>query len=91
MYINTGSNGQIIIDAVLTEKGRQLLRQGNFNIAKFACSDDGIDYSLSQSDILQLRILEAPINQNQSMKYKLYTNVTDISISTNDNTSTSNQ
>ncbi len=36
----------IFVDAVLTDRGRQLLSKGeNLNIIKFALSDDGVDYS----------------------------------------------
>ena len=76
MYLdNTGS--EIVIDAVLTDIGRQKLRQGNFNPVKFALSDDGIDYTLSQSDIQDMKILQAPVNSKQSMRFKLYTLVSD--------------
>jgi hypothetical protein len=35
----------IFVDAVLTDRGRQLLSKGeNLNIIKFALSDDGVDY-----------------------------------------------
>ncbi len=37
----------IFVDAVLTDRGRQLLSKGdNLNIVKFALSDDGVDYSM---------------------------------------------
>lgn len=72
-YVQTGSNGEIVIQAVLTKVGRKLLSQGKFNPVKFALSDDGIDYTLTTSSIQSLRILQAPIDQTQSMKYKLYT------------------
>tara|TARA_B100000029_G_scaffold398687_1_gene397224 strand:+ start:236 stop:1216 length:981 start_codon:yes stop_codon:yes gene_type:complete len=38
--------GTIVIDAVLTDIGRQKLARGNFRISKFALGDDEVDYSL---------------------------------------------
>ena len=42
------STNNIILDAVLTDKGRQLLANGvgNFSIAKFALADDEVDYNI---------------------------------------------
>lgn len=42
------STNNIILDAVLTDKGRELLANGvgNFSIAKFALADDEVDYSI---------------------------------------------
>ena len=41
-------NSSVIVDAILTKKGRELLAKGNnqFNITKFALADDEVDYSL---------------------------------------------
>ena len=40
-------NSTVTVDAILTKKGRELLsRDGNFNITKFALSDEEIDYTL---------------------------------------------
>ena len=40
-------NSSITVDAILTKRGRQLLSQGgNFNITKFALSDEEVDYTL---------------------------------------------
>ena len=37
----------IFVDAVLTDRGRQLLSKGdNLNIVKFALPDDGVDYAM---------------------------------------------
>lgn len=45
-FLNQDTNN-IILDAVLTDKGRQLLAsQGRFVITKFALSDDGVDYGI---------------------------------------------
>jgi hypothetical protein len=41
------STNNIILDAVLTDQGRQLLAsQGRFVITKFTLSDDGVDYDI---------------------------------------------
>ena len=40
------NSGDIILDAVLTDVGRQKMAQGTFSIIKFALGDDEIDYSL---------------------------------------------
>jgi len=40
-------NSTITVDAILTKRGRQILSQGgNFNITKFALSDEEVDYTL---------------------------------------------
>ena len=61
----------IFVDAVLTDRGRQLLSKGdNLNIVKFALSDDGVDYGMFDvtdtrgpdyfdSSILGMPVLEA--------------------------------
>lgn len=36
----------IIVDAVLTDIGRQKLAQGSFNVTKFAAGDDEVDYGM---------------------------------------------
>lgn len=78
------NSGDIILDAVLTDYGRQLLAKGDgsFNITKFAFGDDEIDYSLwdenqttalKDVEILGTPILEAFTNNAASMKSKLLT------------------
>jgi len=78
------NSGDIILDAVLTEKGRQRLAagDGSFRIAKFAFGDDEIDYSLytpvTSSGYQDLRILKLPIfesftNNAAALKSKLLT------------------
>jgi hypothetical protein len=82
-YLN---NSSIVIDAVLTKKGRELLARGQneFRVAYFALSDDEIDYSLWNSDhplgsayygraIENLPITEAVTDETQVMKYPLVT------------------
>jgi hypothetical protein len=79
------NSGDILLDAVLTDYGRQLLARGDgsFNIVKFALGDDEIDYSLYGSvskatteidkEILNTPVLEAFTNNAASMKSKLIT------------------
>jgi hypothetical protein len=75
-------NGSIIIDAVLTDVGRQILARndGSFSISKFALGDDEINYSIiekygqtvgEQKIKLNTPVLEAITNQSQAQKYKL--------------------
>jgi hypothetical protein len=47
MYLNHDSD-TVIIDAVLTKRGRDLLSRGDgsFKITKFAVADDEVDYNL---------------------------------------------
>lgn len=80
------SNDGIIVDAILTRKGREALARGRneFNITHFALADDEIDYSLWNTDhplgsayygivIENLPITEAVPDETQNMKYKLVT------------------
>jgi hypothetical protein len=78
------NSGDIILDAVLTDYGRQLLAKGDgsFNITKFAFGDDEIDYqlwdqaaatSLKDTEIMATPILESFTNNAASMKSKLLT------------------
>jgi hypothetical protein len=41
-------NSSVIVDAILTKKGRELLsrQDGSFRITQFALADDEIDYTL---------------------------------------------
>ena len=79
-------NSSVIVDAILTKKGRELLAKGNnqFNITKFALSDDEIDYSLYNPAhplgtdyygiaIENLPLLEASPDETTTMRYKLVT------------------
>lgn len=67
------NSNQIVIDAVLTKKGRQLLRKGQFNVTKFALGDDQINYRLSQRDILATPVLEPSSDQNTALISRLVT------------------
>ncbi len=76
-------NGTITVDAILTQKGRELLAQnGDLNITSFALADDEIDYTLYQpnhpngSAFYDIAIRNTPIfepvsDETQVMKYKL--------------------
>jgi len=48
MAIINGDSSTVVVDAVLTKKGRELLAQGKeyFNITKYAFADDEVDYAL---------------------------------------------
>jgi len=76
------NSGDIILDAVLTDAGRQRMAKGNFNIVKFALGDDEINYALYNSshpsgsafndlEIMQTPVLEAFTNNTSTMKSKL--------------------
>ena len=78
------NSDDIILDAVLTDYGRQLLAKGDgsFNVTKFAFGDDEIDYqlwdinavsALKDTEIMATPILEAFTNNAASMKSKLLT------------------
>lgn len=82
-YLN---NSIVTVDAVLTKKGRELLAKGDgsFKITQFALADDEIDYTLynpthpSGSEyygeaIERTPLLEAFVDETQTMKYKLAT------------------
>jgi len=78
-------NSDVIeIDAILTDKGKELLSKGanSFSITQFALADDEIDYRLFDPNnskgsnyygalIEDMPILEANPNSSQVMKYKL--------------------
>jgi len=77
-------NSVVTVDAILTNKGRQLLAQGNFSITQFALADDEIDYTLYNPTnpsgsayygqaIENMPLLEAFPQETQMMKYKLVT------------------
>ena len=76
------NSGDIILDVVLTDEGRKRLAKadGSFEIVKFACGDDEINYGLynlntgsayQDLEILQTPILEAFTNNASSMKSTL--------------------
>ena len=76
------NSGDIILDAVLTDAGRQRMARGEFKIVKFAFADEEINYELFQTnhpsgsafsdlEIMQTPILEAFTNNTSLMKTKL--------------------
>jgi len=78
-------NSSVTVDAILTNKGREILASGGkLNITKFALSDDEIDYDLYNpahtlgtnyygSVIEAMPVLEALPDETQMLRYKLVT------------------
>ncbi len=78
-------NNVITINAVLTQKGREILsKTGGLNITAFALADDEIDYELYNpnhplgSAYYDIAVRNTPVtepltNESQVMKYKLVT------------------
>lgn len=82
-YLN---NSSVIVDAILTKKGRELLARndGSFRITQFSVSDDEIDYTLYNPNhpsgsafygeaIENMPVIQAFPNETEIMKYKLIT------------------
>ena len=80
------NSGDIILDAVLTDAGRERLARGDgsFKITKFALGDDEINYenydgtdprgsAFYDLEILQTPVLEAFTNNTSNLKSKLIT------------------
>lgn len=76
------STNNIILDAVLTDKGREFLSRndGSFSIVKFALSDDEVDYTIirkfgrtvgKEKIEKNTPVFEAITNQNFAQKYSL--------------------
>jgi len=76
------NSGQILIDAVLTDIGREALSRndGSFEIVRYSFGDDEVDYSyfnpntgsLQQDiDILNIPVFEALVNEKVALKYQL--------------------
>jgi hypothetical protein len=76
------STNNIILDAVLTDYGRQALARndGSFKIAKFALGDDEVNYGIvtkfgrtvgREKIEKNTPVFEALTNQNLALKYKL--------------------
>ena len=78
-------NSSITVDAVLTKKGREILKDGgNLNITSFTVSDNGVDYSLYNPNhpsgsafygeaIENLPMLEASVHAEYNSKNRLVT------------------
>ena len=83
-------NSTVTVDAILTNKGREILAAGGqLNITKFALSDDEIDYDLWNpahtlgtnyygAVIENMPVLEALPDETQMLRYKLVTLPKDI-------------
>ncbi len=82
-YLN---NSVVTVDAILTNKGRELLARGDgsFRITQFALSDDEIDYTLYNPNhpsgsafygqaLENMPLLEAFPETTQNLRYKLVT------------------
>jgi hypothetical protein len=82
-YLN---NAVVTVDAILTNKGRELLARGDgsFRITQFALSDDEIDYTLYNpihpsgsayygQALENMPLLEAFPETTQNLRYKLVT------------------
>ena len=80
------SSTSVVVDAILTKKGRELLAKndGSFRITQFSLADDEIDYTLYNPThpsgsafygeaIEAMPIIQAYPNDNEIMKYKLIT------------------
>ena len=78
------NSGDIILDAVLTDLGREKMATGDFSVSYFALGDDEVDYSLYNKDhasgsayydleILQTPILEAFTGTNAAINGGLLT------------------
>lgn len=76
------NGGNILIDAVLTDIGREFLARndGSFEIVRFALGDDEIDYSLftantgslqQDTNILNTPVFEANINEKIALRSPL--------------------
>ena len=78
-------NSSITVDAVLTKKGREILKEGgNLNITSFTLSDTGVDYTLWNPDhpsgsafygdaIENLPGLEASVHAEYNLRNRLVT------------------
>ena len=76
------NSGDILVDAVLTDVGREFLARndGSFEITRFVFGDDEIDYSLfspntgslqQDINIINTPIFEASTNEKIALKYPL--------------------
>lgn len=76
------STNNIIVDAVLTDLGRQAMANGTFNVASFSLADDEVDYTLiekfgrtvgKEKIIKNTPIFEAQTVATLAMKHRLLT------------------
>ena len=76
-------NSSVTVDAVLTKRGREILKDGgNLNITSFTVSDTGVDYSLWNADhpsgsayygeaIENLPMIEASVHAEHNLRNRL--------------------
>lgn len=80
-FLNNSTNN-ILLDAVLTDTGREFLARndGSFSIVKFACSDDEVNYNIikkfgrtvgKEKIEKNTPVFEALTNKNFAQKYRL--------------------
>mgnify|MGYP001273894957 CR=1 FL=1 len=78
----------LIVDAVLTDKGREKLSSNSFEVTKFALGDDDVDYTLYDETntngpnyygfaIESMPIMEAFTRSTNALKYQLVTRPVD--------------
>ena len=76
------NSGDIILDAVLTKAGRKAMADGTFNVSKFGCGDDEINYgtydlahpsgsAYYDLEIMQTPVFEATTTVNAEINYGL--------------------
>ena len=56
----------LIVDAVLTDKGREELSKNQFEIVKFALGDDDIDYSLYNESNSKMLMADLDIDKGNN-------------------------
>lgn len=78
-------NDTVVVDAILTKRGRELLSEGHaINPTHYTLSDDGIDYTLWNTNsssgsagyddfLTKLPMIEAVPDDAMSMRYTLFT------------------
>jgi hypothetical protein len=76
------STNNVIVDAVLTDKGREALANGTFSVESFSLADDEVDYSIirkfgrtvgKEKIIKNTPIFEAQTVGTLAMKHRLFT------------------
>ena len=76
------NSGDVIIDAVLTDIGREFLARndGSFEVVRFSLGDDEVDYTLfvantgslqQDTNILNIPVFEANVNEKIALKNQL--------------------
>lgn len=76
------NSGNILIDAVLTDKGREFLSRndGSFEVVRFSLGDDEIDYTLfnantgslqQDTNVLNTPVFEANVNEKIALRNQL--------------------